>query len=265
LGEALGWLVGSALQIRRAHVEASMERAGIDRSFAPEMFASLGTSAIELLWLAAQRRSLAQYTHIDAASSGEIERCTRDGRGIVFAASHTGNWDLAACAIAERVPLMVVTKRLRARWVDAFWQSSRAAYGVRLVEAAGAMRRARAHLASGGAVAMMIDQAPDDARHASKAPFLGADAWVDRAPFALAAQSGAPVLVSTAFRDDRAQCLTVIDILPPPDRGRNAWIGEAAAQATASLDAFVRAHPSEWLWMHRRWKPLPLAVPPEPR
>ncbi len=267
-GEALGWLVGSALRIRRAHVEESMERAGIGRRVAAEMFASLGTSAVELLWLAARRRSLAQYTRIDATSSREIERCKLAGRGIVFAASHTGNWDLAACAIAQHIPLMVITKRLSARWVDAFWQSSRAAYDVTLVEAAGSMRRARAHLATGGAVAMMIDQAPSDARHACRAPFLGADVWVDRAPFVLATRSRAPVLVSAAHRQDRAQCLTVIDVLQPPDqaigRGR-AWVPEAAVRATASLDAFVRAHPSEWLWMHRRWKPAaPLAVVPEP-
>jgi KDO2-lipid IV(A) lauroyltransferase len=242
-----------------------MTRAGIEPRVAPEMFASLGTSAIELLWIAARPRSLAEYTEIEPNSSQEILRARREGRGIVFAASHTGNWDLAACAIAREVPLMVVTKRLSASWVDAFWQSSRAAYGVTLVEAAGAMRKARTHLANGGAVAMMIDQVPDDTKHAIQAPFLGANAWVDRAPFALAARTGAPLMVSAAHRRARTQSLEVIDVLRPPERGRSEWIAEAATRATASLDAFVRAHPTEWLWMHRRWKPAPLAASAEPR
>jgi len=40
-----------------------------------------------------------------------------------------------------------------------------------------------------------------------------------------------------------------------PTQGRSrAWVDEATARATALLDGFVRAHPTEWLWMRRRWK-----------
>ncbi len=255
-GRALGWVVGSALGVRRSHVVASMRAAGIPEpeAAASAMYDALGTSAIELLWLAARDRDLAAIAHIDGPSTRAIDEAKRGGRGLVFAASHTGNWDLAACAIASHVPLMVITKHLSMRGIDAFWQGTRARYGITLVGAAGALARARAHLAAGGAVAMMIDQVPDAAHHSVRAPFLGGEAHVDRAPFALAAACRVPLLVAAARRTEHGQALRVLTALTPPAAAATRWAHGAALEATAALDAFVRAHPSEWLWMHRRWR-----------
>jgi KDO2-lipid IV(A) lauroyltransferase len=209
---------------------------------------------MELLWLAARHRDLAMIAHIDEPSARAVEEAKRGGRGLVFAASHTGNWDLAACAIASHLPLMVITKRLSMPGIDAFWQGARARYGITLVGAAGAMARARAHLAAGGAVAMMIDQVPDTANHSVRAPFLGSEAHVDRAPFTLAAACRVPLLVAAARRTDHGQALRVLTSLTPPAAAATGWAQGAALDATAALDSFVRAHPSEWLWMHRRWR-----------
>jgi len=31
---------------------------------------------------------------------------------------------------------------------------------------------------------------------------------------------------------------------------------EAMVEATRALEEFVMKYPEQWLWMHRRWKPL---------
>jgi KDO2-lipid IV(A) lauroyltransferase len=254
-GDALGGIVGGALGVRRAHVEASMARAGVraPREAAAAMYRSLGTSAFELLWLAGSRVDVRDLVRFDATARDAL----RDvgARGAVIAASHTGNWDLAACAVAGRSRLLVVTKHLSMRFVDSFWQSTRAARGVALTSAAGALERSRGHLAVGGAVAMMIDQVPLRRAHALRAPFLGAEAWVDRAPATLAARARAPMIVSASRRDEHGvQEITALDVIAPPPRATRAWIDAATLRATAALERFVLAHPSEWLWMHRRWK-----------
>jgi KDO2-lipid IV(A) lauroyltransferase len=257
-GEALGALVGGALRVRRAHVERSMERAGVaaPAEAARGMYRALGTSALELLWLAGEKRDPSALVRFDATAREALGDARR--RGAVIAASHTGNWDLAACAVASRAPLLVVTKHLSVRFVDAFWQRARAGYGVSLAPAAGAFARGMRHVASGGAVAMMIDQVPMRRAHAVQAPFLGQTAWVDRAPAALAARSGAPLIVSAARRDDRGvQEIHALDVIAPPARAGREWIDAATVRATAALERFVLQNPTEWLWMHRRWKPPP--------
>lgn len=257
LGSLLGWLAGSVLRIRRAHVEASMRAAGIDDAslHARRMYASLGRSAVELLAIAAWG-GRGPHVPIEEPSRTVWRDALAQGRGVVVAASHTGNWDGAACAVARDVELLVVTKHLSVRWLDRLWQSTRARQGVHLADAAGAMSCARHTLRRGGAVAMMIDQVPGSPRHAVLTEFLGQPAWTDRAPAALAASTGAPLVVAASRRDGDGQVLCVLDVIHPPRRPTRAWIDEATRRATAALDRFVRAHPSQWLWMHRRWKPM---------
>ena len=217
------------------------------------MYRSLGRSAVEFLRAANHENEI--HAEIDRRSRDRLDEARALGRGVVIAASHTGNWDLAACAIASELSLLVVTKRLKIRWIDAFWQKTRADRGVRLCEARGAMTLAKTQLAAGGAVAMMIDQVPAKKAHGVRVPFLGDDAYVDRAPATLAARTHAPLVVSAARRrEDGTQSLEVLDVILPPEKASAEWIAEATRRATAALEAFVRAHPSEWLWMHRRWR-----------
>ncbi len=240
-----------------------MRAAGID---APErearaFYAELGVSAIEFLQLALRGPRALSHVEIDGPSRARWRDALATNRGVVVAASHTGNWDLAACAVAREVELLVVTKHLSVRWLDRFWQSTRAALGVRLADAAGAMARARETLRRGGAVAMMIDQAPSRAQNAVTVEFLGRTAHADRAAAALAASVGAPLVVAVSRRDELGrQIVEVLDVLLPPRRAGRAWIERATREATRALDAFVRRHPSQWLWLHRRWKPM-LASP----
>ncbi len=246
-----------------------MALAGVARPAerARAMYAALGASALELLWLARRGDEAVGRVVVDPASAEALAAARAEGRGVVLAASHTGNWDLAACGMAREGELLVVTKRLSLRSVDAFWQSTRAARGVQLTGARGALGRAREVLGRGGAVAMMIDQVPEG-RHAVPVEFLGRAALADRAPAVLAAASGAPLVVSAARRDGRGgHVLHVLAVLRPPPRGAleaqqtRAWVGQATASATRALEGFVLAHPEEWLWLHRRWKGATLAAP----
>lgn len=240
-----------------------MRVAGIEEPAreARAFYAELGVSAVEFLALALRGPRALAHVGMSERSRTRWNEALALNRGVVIAASHTGNWDLAACAVARERDLLVVTKHLSVRWLDRFWQSTRAALGVQLADAAGAIARAKETLRRGGAVAMMIDQVPTSARHAIAVEFLGARAHADRAAAALAAACSAPLVVAASRRDEHGrQRLEVLEVLLPPRRAARAWIDHATREATRALEAFVRRHPSQWLWLHRRWKPM-LASP----
>jgi lauroyl/myristoyl acyltransferase len=46
--------------------------------------------------------------------------------------------------------------------------------------------------------------------------------------------------------------VSVIEAMEP--QSTRAWVEEATTRANTALERFVRANPTEWLWMHRRWK-----------
>lgn len=255
LGAFVGWLAGNVFRYRRAHVERAMEQAGIPGSpgRVRSLYKELGISLLEVVSLGASEEAVERVI-LDAPSARLWDEARAMGRGVVIAGTHTGNWDLAACAMAARCDLLVVTKRLSVPWLDRFWQSTRARRGVRFAQAQGAFAAARRTLASGGAVVLMIDQVPLRRRHGIEVEFLGRPALVDRSAAALAAASGAPLVVAAARRDESGQqVLHVLQLLVPQGTAGRSWIDSTTAAATGALDRFVRAYPDQWLWLHRRW------------
>jgi KDO2-lipid IV(A) lauroyltransferase len=267
VGSALGWFAGSIVKYRRALVEQAIERAGIpdERDVARRMYRDLGRGIAELLWLAgasaARRNETIAAVTIDDDALAALDRAVLAGPVVIFA-SHTGNWELAAAAAAQRLArsgrrLAVVAKRMHVHAVDRFIRCLRADLGLAVSEPTGALAAARRALAAGDVVAMPIDQVPDRAAHGTKVLFLGAPALVDRAPATLARRSGATVLVVAAERDGARHRVHVLDVLSPD--------ADATAAATARLDAFVRGSPASWLWLHRRWKTPSDAAARRPR
>jgi Kdo2-lipid IVA lauroyltransferase/acyltransferase len=228
------------------------------------MYRSLGRALFELAGMALSPRArLAERVSIDERALSLLER----GRGVVVATAHTGNWDLLACAAAEKVPLTVVTKRLGVRLLDRLWQRARARRGVRLVGAGRVAQDAGVALARGEVVAMMIDQAPERERGVVAAMFMGQRASVDLAPALLAMRARAPICAVFARRlPDGRHAGELFGVIEPPARPSRAWAEAAMKTLTAWLEEFVRAEPEQWLWMHRRWKgardSLPAECPP---
>ena len=246
----LAFVVGSLLRVRRAHVEASMRAAGVRdvAETARAMYRSLGVGLCELLRMAFTRRP------IDARNDRRALALLERG-GVVVATAHTGNWDLVACATAERLPLTVVTKRLSVGFLDRLWQGARARRGVRLVGEGGAARSATAALGRGEAVAMLIDQAPERDRAVTFTTFLGQTARVDLAPALIAMRARVPLAAVFARRlSDGSHVAELAGVIEPPLRPSRAWAEDTMRTLTAWLDDFVRRHPEQWLWMHRRWK-----------
>ncbi|HEU4405036.1 MAG TPA: lysophospholipid acyltransferase family protein [Polyangiaceae bacterium] len=269
IGALVGLFVGEVLRVRRAEVAARLGRAGFSGASAKAraMYVSLGRGLFELLWAGGRPgRELGAEVRLGARAIEVLEGL--GGRGAVVASAHTGNWDLAACALAERHPLVVVTKRLRVRALDGLWQGLRAGRGVELVSGRGAIAAAAAALGAGRLVAVMIDQAPEGAGRALWHPFLGQPARHDRLAAALAARAGRPLVVAFPRREgDGTHRLEVAEVLTPPAEGAGpAWVDEATRRASAALEAFVRERPEQWLWLHRRWKAAPRGRPaPAPR
>lgn len=267
IGRALAWLAGSVLRIRRAQVEAALLATGVASDargashLARDVYGSLGTGLSELLWLAGRRPAALDDLYSVAPGSAEaLAGALARGRGAIVVTAHTGNWDLAACATARHLastgkgPLHVVTKRLHWRALDRTWQRLRAERGVALVDARGALGAARAALARGEVVAMLVDQAPERARGVATLPFLGKPALHDLAPAVLASRTGAPLVTALSHRTPEGRhVLEVVRVVDAPAASRTAQIAATTAVA-AAVEAHVRRHPAQWLWLHRRWK-----------
>lgn len=228
--------------MRRASIRAPEKQAAA-------MYASLGRGVVELLALALRRgRPFGHVTLPDLANQFP--------GGAVIATAHTGNWDLLACAVARHRPLTVVTKHLSVRFLDRIWQGIRAENGLALVAEGTAFRCAMAALSRGELVAMLVDQVPERSRGTTSGSFLGGMVAIDLAPALVALRARVPIVVAFPYRDDGGNhAVQIRAVFQPPRVVSRDWAENVMRKITEELDAFVRARPAQWLWMHRRWRP----------
>ena len=110
---------------------------------------------------------------------------------------------------------------------------------------------------------ILIDQ--DTSVQGVFVPFFGRPAFTPRAAADLALRFRAPVVVCTCRRrgprPGDGHEVSAVEVPYDPDAtDREGEAIRLTAACTAELEAAIRRNPSEWVWMHERWR----TAPPDP-
>lgn len=218
----------------------------------------LGALLGEIAWLwSVSPRTLVDRTELVGLEHLSGNRSAR--LGAVLVTAHCGNWEWMNLALgASGIPMSVAAREVYDPRLDLVARMLRGRFGgdtvLRGPEAGARLVRA---LRRGRVAGFLIDQ-DIDAPGAFVA-FFGRPAWTPVGAALLALRTGAPVVPGFASRlpDGRMQ-LRLEAPLPHPDTGT---LEERAdlltARLTERIEAQIRSHPSQWVWMHRRWKRQP--------
>ncbi|HYW46626.1 MAG TPA: lysophospholipid acyltransferase family protein [Bryobacteraceae bacterium] len=203
-----------------------------------------------------RKDNLAPWIRCEGAE--HFDAAIRQGRGVLFATAHLGNWELSAYAHALLAsPMNVIVRPLDNPLIDALVERRRALSGNRLVLKKDFARTILKALAANEAVGILIDQ------NASLdsgvfVDFFGIPACASSGFAKLAAHSGAAVIPGFALWSDEERRY-ILRFYPPV-----AISGDAARDTQtlqARLEEVIRAYPDQWLWIHRRWKTRPPGEP----
>ena len=199
-----------------------------------------------------RRPSARLETHLAAVSG--TEWLDDLAGGVVSLTAHVGNWEMAGRLLARRAArpthVVVAEEEVRElkRWVRRdgdgvrFVPRSRPTVSLDLVAA---LRRAEV-------VAIQGDRALGT-RGDLLVPFFGHPAPFPTGPFVLARATGVPIVRAFCLlRPDRRYAVTVL----PPLRVSRGGEAEAARTWVASLEAIVRAHPTQWFNFFDVWRPF---------
>ena len=199
------------------------------------------------------RRYALANSHLDGVENWKAAKEKSKGKGVLFVALHLGWWEMQAAAGGlAGMPLTVVTKTLKPRWLDEVITRQRLATGVRAALHPGSMPTVMRALRKGECVAFMNDQYARPPM-GLKVRFFGVDVDTLSAVGPLAKRTGAAIVPVTSYRDEAG--VTRVSIGAPLELGADLGSPEKATQALASLvEQNVRAHPEQWLWIHRRFK-----------
>jgi KDO2-lipid IV(A) lauroyltransferase len=120
------------------------------------------------------------------------------------------------------------------------------------------MLQALRALRAGRNLAFLIDQ--DARRDGIFVDFLGKPASTTASPARLAYATGAPIAFMYARRlgrQSRFQIVIADVIWPRQDAEETGEVFRMTQRMSRDLEEVVTKWPTEWMWMHRRWKTYP--------
>ncbi len=207
--------------------------------------------------------ALARFPSLDATNISEwigyeglenYQGAKRDGRGILVATAHLGNWELSAFAHALLTePMNALVRPLDNPLIDDLVEARRTHSGNRLIYKKDAARTILKALQNNEAVGILIDQ-NTSASEGVFINFFGKPACAGSAFAKLAHRSKAAVIPGFALWNEQTRRY-VLRFYP-----RVEMTGDVQADTQRIHSVFeevIRESPDQWMWIHRRWKTRP--------
>jgi KDO2-lipid IV(A) lauroyltransferase len=217
-------------------------------------------------WMAGEFSQFPKYTRenierivvVDGFENFDAAR--RRGKGVLFLTGHMSAWELAPFAQAlYGYPLHFLVRPIGNRRVDALINAYRCSAGNRPIEKNKSARAILKVLADGGTVGVLADH-NTDIEESVFVEFFGVSASTTSGLARLALHTDAAVVPGFLSWDEgrrkyRLRFEPAVELLRTTNE--EADVVENTQRFTRVIEDFVRAHPGQWLWVHRRWKTRP--------
>ncbi len=268
VGALLGRFAYSPVGIRRRIVERHIAAAFPDYTPAQiertaiAAYESLGRTSIETAVLAGTSPEKITQLISETQNWELFEAALAQGKGVILATGHLGNWELGGAYFAARgVSVAAITRRMQNPLFDRYLRGTRASLDVEVIHDAVAVRRVPRALGEGKMIAFLCDQ--DGIGLASTfVPFFGRPARTPRGPGVFALRLGVPVLFACCVRKpDGSYRIAFENVAVTSTGNREHDVDQIVAGFTRQLEAAVRETPGQYFWHHRRWKRQPADTP----
>ena len=195
-----------------------------------------------------------------------VERLIQGGPMILLS-GHYGNWELAGYLFGTfGLPPYSVARVLDNPYLERFLRTFREQTGQRMIAKKGGSEAMVAVLEGGGVLSMLGDQ--DAGPRGQFVPFFGRPASTFKAIALLSYEFNAPIVVGCARRVGRGFRYEVeVEALLEPDRDSTDpnVLRDLTQQYTEALERMIRRDPTQYFWLHRRWKNQPAPRRSKPR
>jgi KDO2-lipid IV(A) lauroyltransferase len=260
-GRAGYCLAGEARRMTLTHIALALPGASLHerRRIARGVFRNQGKNFFELLSFSRMNPQMIERL-VEYDGRAALDQALREGQGVLLAGAHCGNWEIMGAALAQAgYPVNVIARRIYLDGLNDLLVGLRASQGVKVIlrsgrDSARAMLRA---LRRNEIIGMLIDQDTDVP--GVFVDFFGTPAWTPVGLAVLAVRAGVPVVLALDERlpDDRHRVILRGPLTITRTGDDTQDIAALTAQITALIEHHIRSHPSQWVWMHDRWKTRP--------
>ena len=260
-GGRLGLLTGMVLpkrwrlaedNIRRAFPEWSQRKV---RMTAWANFQHVGICGVEMLRLDMFRSGSGDFEkYFEMVDQHYLQDALALGRGVIVLTGHVGFWEAGFFAMPQTgIKFDAVTKPLKNPLTDKYFTNIRQAFGVRTLDSRKGARRILKVLHEGSSVAILLDQ------HISPpgsvpTEFFGRMAYTTTAITNMAMKYQIPVVPTYCHRTPENRYKIWSEPMIMLDGEGSEAVARNTQLLTDKIEAVVRRDPSQWFWMHKRWR-----------
>jgi Kdo2-lipid IVA lauroyltransferase/acyltransferase len=222
-------------------------------------------------WMAAEFSQLPKYSRENIENIVVIDgfenfdAAKRRGKGVLFLTGHMSAWELSSFAHAlYGYPLHFLVRPVSNRRIDALVNRYRCLSGNKPIDKNKSARAILKVLGEAGTVGILMDHntSLDEGVFVN---FFGVPASTSSGLARLAVRTEAAVvpgflLWDSSRRKYRLRFEPAVELSRTNDE--EADVRENTQRFTQVIEEFVRSHPDQWLWVHKRWKTRPPGDPP---
>jgi Kdo2-lipid IVA lauroyltransferase/acyltransferase len=217
-------------------------------------------------WMAGEFSQFPKYTReniervvvVDGFENFDAAR--RRGKGVLFLTGHMSAWELAPFAQAlYGHPLHFLVRPIANKRVDALINGYRCRSGNQPIEKNRSARAILKVLGDGGTVGVLADH-NTDIEESVFVDFFGVPASTTSGLARIALRTDAAVVPGFLSWDEsrrkyRLRFEPAVELARTGNEESD--VVENTARFTRVIEDFIRAHPDQWLWVHKRWKTRP--------
>ena len=185
-----------------------------------------------------------------------LDEALKAKKGAFLLAAHIGNGDLATAALSHAGwSMYLISKLFKFKALNDFWFKARGRHGTQFIAPRKSSYDILRALKKDGVVFFVLDQYAGPPI-GIPTEFFGIKTGTASGLALLAARSGAPVLPIYSYRKRFGEHVIVIKKeLPMISCENKAERLRVNTQAyNHVIEEMVKAHPAQWMWVHRRWK-----------
>lgn len=224
------------------------------RALLKRVYKNMGRSALEFAGIPRlTREELDRFVTIEGLE--KLEAAKEAGRGVILLAAHFGNWELLAQSLAlHGYGGYAVGRRANVPLLHNYMIRCRESHGNRIIVRDGAIRKVLSILRQGEILGILGDQRGSTSQ-GLMIDFFGHGAPTDGDIARIILKTQAAVLPTFIVRhENQTHTFYVGDPLQFRITGN---LDDDVLQVTETymkvIEDFIRKHPDQWLWMHRRW------------
>jgi len=246
-----GYYLGIRKKIARENLNRIYPRLNPDEreSVLRDIYKNFGKTAAETYF--ADNNKL--FSQVRTQGWDNLENALKQGRGVILASAHIGNWELAGRYIASKHNMGVVYKKLRNRYFDAYTLKNRKKYNILQINKKTGLREIIRLLKKNYIITILIDQ--NARKKGIIVDFLGKPASTFPGAAKIALKTRSPIVPAVSFREGKNLILAFDQIVNPLDYND---LPNPVEKLTSDLNEriakYILMYPGQWFWVHKRWR-----------